>query len=78
MADFIWKGKHLATVGDLLDGMGSVKTAEEAQEFTAAYLAVNEYAAANLGYIAGCCDNETRRRYHEWFQVDHPVFGRSY
>lgn len=78
MADFIWKGKHLATIGDLLDGMASVTNSKEAQEFTQKYKKVNEHAEANLGYIAGYCDPETRRRYKEWFQVSHPIFGSSY
>lgn len=74
-----WKGKELETLGDLLnDGVLKCDTKEEAMLFMANYSTENEYAAANIGYLAGYCDTKTADRIYEWFDVSHPAFGKTH
>lgn len=70
-----WKGRELATIGDLSDAMEACKTREDAQAFMAAYRAENEHADVNIGYLTGYYDWETADRMRDWFGVTHPVFG---
>jgi hypothetical protein len=76
---WVWDGKEIRTLGELLDAAVSVTTREEAQEFLAAYKAVNEHAAANIGYILGYLNPEERGRLYKLFEeCSHPVFGSSF
>lgn len=76
MADFMWDGAKLDTIRDLLDGASKAQREGRAQEFLAAYRAVNEHADQNIGYILGYVEPpERRRELYEAFTVTHPVFG---
>ncbi len=71
-----WNDTDLDTIGKLLDAITAIPTREEAQRFMAAYRAENPlHAAANVGYLAGYCSDETAQRIYDWFEVAHPVFG---
>ena len=72
----IWNEKTIETAGDLFDAAASCRTQDEADLFLAAYRASSEHADANLGYIIGYGDGETRERLYGLFQLDHPVFGK--
>lgn len=72
----IWNGKTISTAGDLFDAANSCKTQDDANRFLAAYRANNENADANLGYVIGYGDDDTRDRLYRLFRLDHPVFGK--
>jgi hypothetical protein len=36
-----------------------------------------EIARSNIGYLSGYYDHETGQRVRDFFDVDHPVFGRK-
>lgn len=78
MADtvtFEWQGEVVATIGDLFDAAWAATKAGQAQEFLAAYRQVNEHADANLGYVIGYGDEDSRRRMYEAFDLTHPALG---
>ena len=70
-----WNGKTITTAGDLFDAAASCHTQAEADEFLAAYRAHSEHADANLGYIIGYGDDDTRARLYGLFRLNHPIFG---
>ena len=72
---FFWKGKPLGTIGALLDGAVDAEKEEQAPEFLAAYRAANEHADANLGYIIGYLDEDSRRRMYAAYDLTHPTLG---
>lgn len=65
----------MRTIGDLFDAVVSVRTAEEARAFMESYRAENPHADANVGYVIGYADEDTRRRLYDLFRLVHPVFG---
>jgi len=74
----IWKGQTLDTIGQYLDAICAIYKKgdqQEAIEFTGLYLAENEYALENIGYISGYCEPETMVGILKLFGVRHPVFG---
>lgn len=73
----VWRGKHLNTIGEIGDALCALETAEDGAELMAAYFAVNVHAVANVGYIAGYYDAETRRRIYELTGTVHPIFGTA-
>lgn len=75
MTAHIWKNAEIKTVGELIDTMCALETREEAQEFMAGYLAVNEHAYANVGYCTGYLGAERAQELREWCQAAHPIFG---
>lgn len=77
MKDFVWQGKELKTIGDLMDAMGAWKTAEEAQEFMRDFRAHTPHADENIGYLTGYFGRDDMMRLQEWSGAAHPIFGRS-
>lgn len=74
----IWKGQTLETLGQYLDAICAIHKKgdqQEAVEFTGLWLAENEYALQNIGYLAGYCEQETMVGILQLFGVNHPVFG---
>lgn len=62
----IWEGREVNTVGDLFDNAVQAMDYGKAQEFLAAYRAVNEHADDNLGHIFGYASSEDlRKRLHD-------------
>jgi hypothetical protein len=75
----MWRGQEIAKMGDLMDAITTIKTKEEADEFVAAYSKVNEHATANIGYMLGYLDKESRERLYRLFEeCSHPVFGHNF
>ncbi|KKN58402.1 hypothetical protein LCGC14_0552150 [marine sediment metagenome] len=77
---FVWRGKHLEKMGQIMDAAVAITTREEAQEFLTAYQATCTkpgVAAANIGYAAGYYSQDTAQRLYELFSVEHPIFGRN-
>lgn len=73
---FVWKGKELPTIRDLMDAMFAIDHAEEAAYFMAEYRKVNAHADANVGYVLGYVEPPERRRgMYALFQAKHPIFG---
>lgn len=73
---FVWRGKPLATFGELLDGACRAQRDGRASEFLAAYRAHTENADENLGYLIGYVEPaERRRELYAAFNLNHPVFG---
>ena len=73
-----WHGKTLTTYSDLISAVTHCKTPQEAQEFLAAYQAINPHARENIGYMIGDVDRDVGRRIIEWFGCEHPVFGTTF
>jgi hypothetical protein len=73
----IWNGIDTKTVGGLFDAVCSVTTTEEAGEFMTALRAENPHADANVGYIIGYGDADTRKRLYDLFQLTHPILGEA-
>lgn len=78
MSEFIWRGRNLEKMGDLIDAVIKCQSREEAQEFMAAYESVSPYARENIGYMAGYLSHEEATRVFDWFAVRHPVFGTTF
>lgn len=73
---FVWKGRELRSIQDLLDAMFAIDHAEEAAYFMAQYRKVNEHADKNAGYILGYVEPAARRReMYSLFMLRHPVLG---
>lgn len=75
MSAFLWRGRTLVTMGDVLSALNACKTPREAQDFLAAYERVSEHARENLGYGSGYLDNARGQELREWIDTPHPVFG---
>lgn len=74
-----WKGEELKTVGDLMyKGIDKCDSREEAMEFMRLYRIENEYANENIGYIAGYYSREKADLIYDWFEVEHPIFGKTH
>jgi len=74
----IWNGHELKTVGDIMTyGIDACRNREEAQAFIAVYEAENPHARENIGYLAGYYSREKATQIYDWFNVSHPIFGRS-
>lgn len=63
---FVWKGKSLDTIGELLDAVAACESREEAERFMAEYRAVSPHADVNIGYIAGYCSPEECKQILDW------------
>jgi hypothetical protein len=73
----IWDDKTISTVRELFDAACACTTTQaEADALLAACRADNENADANLGYVIGYADEDTRKRLYGLFRLNHPVFGR--
>ena len=48
MAEFLWKGKVLDTIGDVLQAAAACVTREEAQDFMVAYRGITPHADENI------------------------------
>lgn len=80
---FEWKGAIVRTWGEIGSALCHLETSAEAAAFFAAYSAVNEYAARNIGYLMGYYDDASRRRVYALFDaadigVAHPIFGSGF
>lgn len=90
---FEWYGVKLSTMGDIFEEVLRIVGLEDpllATEFIddyGTYLEkVNEHeseidgryvACQNLGYMAGYYDQETRTAVYDFFEIEHPFFGRA-
>jgi hypothetical protein len=75
----IWKGKELRTIGDLMTyGIDKCDIPEEAKQFMELYSEENPHACSNIGYLAGYYSQEKAKQIFEWFDVSHPIFGRTF
>lgn len=78
---FVWKGIEISTHGDVLHAMNIIYESgnkEDAQSFTQAYLAENEFARENMGYLTGYEDPDKMVELQKFFKIAHPVFGYKY
>lgn len=75
MTPLVWKGEEIGAMGEVIDAVCACRSPEEAREFRDAYRAVNEHADENLGYMTGYLDAATARRFRDWLEVSHPIFG---
>ena len=72
---FVFNGKNVATVGDLLDAAVKAYQDGEAGRFLNEYRAVNEHADANLGYVFGYLSEPLRSEVYNAYGVTHPILG---
>lgn len=73
---FVWEGKQLNTIRDLMDAMFVIDHAEHAAFFMAEYRKANPHADQNIGYILGYVEPPARRQeMYALFMVKHPIFG---
>jgi hypothetical protein len=77
VTSLIYRGKDYGTkLGGLMDAMCTITNREEAQEFLAAYKAIEpQYAEQNLGYLTGYLAPERARELRGWLAVVHPILG---
>lgn len=73
---FIWKGKELKSMGETMAAAIACKTRAEAKTFMKFYREVTPHADDNIGYMSGYYDTQTAVRILDWFEVEHPVFGK--
>jgi hypothetical protein len=74
----IWKGRELITIGDLMyHGIDACETPEEAAEFMRLYREDSPHADVNIGYLSGYYGHEAMQRIQQWFDVTHPIFGKT-
>lgn len=71
----IWKGVNIEKLGQLVDAIGALQSREEAQDFIAAYRAVNPHADANAGYVTGYLNPQRAEELRGWMNTAHPIFG---
>lgn len=74
---FVWRDKPRVTIGDLTDAMEECTTVEEAREFMSAYRTFTPHADVNIGYLTGYYGHTEAARLRDWFQVEHPIFGKT-
>lgn len=72
----VWKGIEVVTIRDLAYAIEACESREEAQEFMRLYREETEHADANVGYMSGYYTPETADRIRDWFDVEHPIFGK--
>lgn len=72
-----WKGREIATPGDVISALSGLASREEAEQFMAAYRSVEPAAAENVGYLLGHMDDAAADRLMEWCGVEHPWFGKE-
>jgi len=72
---FVFNGKNVATVGELLDAAVKAMEDGEAGRFLDEYRAINEFADANLGYVFGYLSEPVRSQVYAAYGVKHPIFG---
>ena len=73
---FVWEGKSLDTIRDLMDAMFKIDHAEHAAYFMAEYRKVNPHADKNVGYLIGYVEPAERRQaMYALFMVKHPIFN---
>jgi hypothetical protein len=78
MIMLIWKGKELHNHIDLMkNGIEKCDSKVEAQEFMKLYRAENPGANENIGYLSGYYSKEEKHRIQDWFDVEHPIFGKN-
>jgi hypothetical protein len=70
-----WDGDPVDTIGDLFTYALKAVDQGRAEEFLAEYRALCDHADANLGYVIGYGDEDSRRRMYEAFNLTHPVLG---
>jgi len=71
-----WNETQLNTIKEILDAALACKNKEEAALFMKAYKASTEHAVENLGYMAGYCSDDESQRIYDWFDCEHPIFGK--
>lgn len=79
---FVWQGKSLNTIGELMDAMSAItEIADEgerqrtADTFMTEYRAANQHADENIGYLAGYFGHDDMIAALRLFQTSHPIFG---
>ena len=78
---FEWKGKKYNSFPETLNKVLSLPKVEAekfAGKFMKGYRKISEFADSNVGYFIGYYGSPERRKLHELFSVDHPIFGRKY
>lgn len=73
-----WNGRNLDTYEDLFHIVNNINSKEEAQEFLAAYRQVNSSAEEVIGWMIGDVDRELGNKIIEWFECEHPLFGKIF
>lgn len=70
-----FEGHDYGTVGELFDTALWAAKNGRAAAFLAAYRAESEHADANLGYVIGYGDEDSRRLMYEAYNLTHPMIG---
>lgn len=76
MIYFIWKGKKLKNMGDIMTAALALKDKAEGAAFMDTYREICEYADQNIGYMTGYYSNEQAAKILELTDTSHPVFGK--
>lgn len=71
----VWRGKVLATLGDIMNAVVAVKTQAEADQFLEAYRSINAHADDNIGYLLGYLSREEATRLFTLFRTPHPMLS---
>ena len=77
---FLWQGRKIRTVGDILEAMQGLQDETQAQEFLKLAISVaggpdEEIVRSNFGYITGYLSHERGKQLRQWFNTPHPIFG---
>ncbi|MCU1591582.1 MAG: hypothetical protein JWP11_2838 [Frankiales bacterium] len=75
MTDRTFEDHNYGTIGGLFDTAPWAAKAGRAQDFLAHLRAESEHADANLGYVIGYGDEDSRRLMYEAFDLAHPMVG---
>ena len=76
ISDVTWKGVGLATVGDVADALLGLASETEARQFLEQiHAAAGPDGCADIGYVIGYFDDDTRKRLYGWLKIGHPIFG---
>ena len=72
---FVWKGKELKTVGQIMEAAARLKSLKEGQAFMKLARESSPHADANIGYCTGYLDGKAAARVLRFTKTSHPVFG---
>lgn len=77
MRKFIWQGKELKSMGEIMDAAKACKTKAEALAFKDEYRKITPHADANIGFGTGYENRDEAKRLKELFEVEHPIFKKA-
>jgi hypothetical protein len=78
---FIWRNTTMNSIGDIVMCITKIISKMDraaALDFMVEYRKFTPDADANIGYISGYFDKVAFEQVMDWFEVSHPLFGKTY